>query len=181
MPTDPTSAHWYDVAALTRLVYAHIGNAETGGRDLPVGEFVRQFAGLTSTTKAKRVTAAVGDVRHLSDLAGRPGADLGAAGRDAGQLPRSNDDATLSTVAFHVTCPRYLRPASTALGRRLCRAHRARTKIASASATMFTFASRTPGAVHTHTPEERADRPTSGQPQPVSDLPTTGDLAESGL
>lgn len=72
VPTDPTSAHWYDVAALTKLVYAHIGDVETGGRDLPLGEFVRQFAGLTSTIKAKKVAAALPEVRHLSDLRGAP-------------------------------------------------------------------------------------------------------------
>ncbi|MGH3547089.1 MAG: ATP-binding protein [Pseudonocardiaceae bacterium] len=72
VPSDPHQIHWYDQAALTRLVFTHIGAAEAGGRDLPVGEFVRQFAGLTSTIKAKKVAAALPNVTHLSDLRTAP-------------------------------------------------------------------------------------------------------------
>jgi DNA topoisomerase VI subunit B len=74
LPTDPTSAHWYDVPALQRLVFAHIAAARRGGRDLPLGEFVRTFAGLSSTAKAKAVGAAVPAVRRLSDFEANPGA-----------------------------------------------------------------------------------------------------------
>ncbi len=68
LPTDPTSAHWYDPPALARLVFAHIGNARNGGKDLPLGEFVRSFAGLSATAKAKQVCAALPAIRHLSDF-----------------------------------------------------------------------------------------------------------------
>lgn len=68
LPTDPTSPHWYDGAALARLVFAHIGQARHGGRDLPLGEFVRSFAGLTSTTKTKTVCAALPGITRLSDF-----------------------------------------------------------------------------------------------------------------
>ena len=56
IPSEPTSPHWYSVASLKGLVFNHIAHARSGGRDLPLGEFVRQFAGLTSTKKAKAVT-----------------------------------------------------------------------------------------------------------------------------
>jgi hypothetical protein len=73
-PTDPTSPHWYDETALTRLVFAHIGAARRGGRDLPLGEFIRSFAGLTSSTKAKTVRAALPGVERLSDFESDPAA-----------------------------------------------------------------------------------------------------------
>ncbi|MBA2442525.1 MAG: hypothetical protein H0V53_08990 [Rubrobacter sp.] len=80
-PTDPTSPHWYSDTALKRLVFAHVGDARGGGRDLPLGEFVRQFRGLTSTRKAKTVCSALGEIGHLSGFEERPEAiaDLLAA------------------------------------------------------------------------------------------------------
>lgn len=74
LPTDPTSPHWYDGAALARLVFAHIGQSRHGGRDLPLGEFVRSFAGLTSTTKTKAVCAALPGITRLSDFEDDPAA-----------------------------------------------------------------------------------------------------------
>jgi DNA topoisomerase VI subunit B len=68
LPTDTTSPHWYDETALTRLLFAHIGAARNGGRDLPIGEFVRSFAGLSSPSKAKTVKAAAPGVEHLSEF-----------------------------------------------------------------------------------------------------------------
>src|SRR5215211_3032662 len=53
VPSQPTSPHWYRAESLRVLVFSHIGHARKGGRDLPLGEFVRQFQGLTSTAKAK--------------------------------------------------------------------------------------------------------------------------------
>jgi hypothetical protein len=72
LPTDPTSAHWYDQPALAKLVFAHIGTARRGGKDLPLGPFVRSFAGLSSTVKAKTVCAAVPSIRRLSDFESSP-------------------------------------------------------------------------------------------------------------
>lgn len=72
LPTDPTSAHWYDPPALARLVFAHIGAARRGGRDLPLGEFVRSFAGLSSTAKAKAACATLPAIRRLSDFEADP-------------------------------------------------------------------------------------------------------------
>jgi len=68
LPTDLTSPHWYDETALKRLVFAHIGVIRKGGDDLPVGEFIRSFAGLSSTAKAKAIRAAVPGVERLSDF-----------------------------------------------------------------------------------------------------------------
>jgi hypothetical protein len=71
IPSEPTSPHWYSVASLKALVFNHIGHARSGGRYLPLGEFVRQFAGLTSTRKAKAVTAPLLEAgfTHLSKFA----------------------------------------------------------------------------------------------------------------
>jgi DNA topoisomerase VI subunit B len=78
-PNQPASAHWYDRAAFAGLVYAHIRYARAGGPDKPLGEFIREFDGLSSTTKAKAVRASVGGggpgaVTHLSQLDGNIGA-----------------------------------------------------------------------------------------------------------
>src|SRR5215211_2753623 len=69
MPSQPTSPHWYSSESLKGLVFSHIGHAKKGGRDLPTGEFVRQFQGLTSTAKAKAVVKEMGGgFTHLSDF-----------------------------------------------------------------------------------------------------------------
>jgi len=73
MPTDLTSAHWYTTAAMKRLVFSHIGHAESnGGRDLPIGKFIRQFRGLSGPKKAKLVRAAVEEFPHLSAFKEHP-------------------------------------------------------------------------------------------------------------
>jgi DNA topoisomerase VI subunit B len=71
IPSEPTSPHWYSAESLKGLVFNHIAHARSGGRDLPLGEFVRQFAGLTSTRKAKAVTAPLVEAgfTHLSKFA----------------------------------------------------------------------------------------------------------------
>jgi len=74
LPTDPTSPHWYDGPALARLVFAHVGKIRKGGRDLPLGEFVRSFAGLASTAKAKTVCAVLPGITHLSGFEADPAA-----------------------------------------------------------------------------------------------------------
>ncbi len=72
VPSEPTSPHWYSPASLRALVFSHIADARNGGRDLPLGEFVRQFQGLTSTTKAKAVTKHLPNFKHLSDFEDAP-------------------------------------------------------------------------------------------------------------
>jgi DNA topoisomerase VI subunit B len=68
VPSEPTSPHWYSPESLKVLVFSHIAHARNGGRDLPLGEFVRQFAGLTSTKKAKAVCSQLPGFTHLSDF-----------------------------------------------------------------------------------------------------------------
>jgi hypothetical protein len=73
VPSQPTSPHWYSAESMKVLVFSHIGHAKRsqGGRDLPTGEFVRQFQGLTSTAKAKAVVKQMGGgFAHLSDFEG---------------------------------------------------------------------------------------------------------------
>ena len=74
VPSQPTSPHWYSSESLNVLVCSHIAHARNGGgRDLPLGTFVRQFAGLTSTKKAKAVCSALPqDLTHLSDFEDKP-------------------------------------------------------------------------------------------------------------
>lgn len=71
LPSHHTPPHWYGSDELNKLVHSHIAHAKTGGRDLPVGEFVRQFRGLKAPSKAKKVTANLPGISHLSDLKGR--------------------------------------------------------------------------------------------------------------
>ena len=68
LPTDRTSPWWYDEAALSKLVFAHIGASRDGNGDKPLGEFIREFSGLSSTAKAKAVASAVPGIEHLSDF-----------------------------------------------------------------------------------------------------------------
>ena len=73
VPSQPTSPHWYSSESLKVLVFSHIADAHNGGRDLPLGAFVRQFAGLTSTAKAKVVCSHLPPgFTHLSDFEGNP-------------------------------------------------------------------------------------------------------------
>jgi len=74
LPSQPTSPHWYSPGSLKVLVFSHIAHARKGGRDLPLGEFVRQFQGLTSTAKARAVAKQMGEgFTHLSDFEGDEG------------------------------------------------------------------------------------------------------------
>jgi hypothetical protein len=52
---DTASVHWYDLLAFKRLVYCYISDAQTGGNDILLREFVMQFRGISSTVKAKAV------------------------------------------------------------------------------------------------------------------------------
>jgi DNA topoisomerase VI subunit B len=92
VPSQPTSPHWYRTESLKVLVFSHIGHARKGGRDLPLGEFVRQFQGLTSTAKARSVLKEMGEgFTHLSDFEGNEGkvADLLAAMQAATKEPKA--------------------------------------------------------------------------------------------
>jgi hypothetical protein len=93
VPSQPTSPHWYSAESLKVLVFSHIGHARRGGRDLPLGEFVRQFQGLTSTAKARAVVKQMGEgFTHLSDFADNASkvADLLRAMQAATREPKAS-------------------------------------------------------------------------------------------
>jgi DNA topoisomerase VI subunit B len=68
LPGDPTSAHHYDDGALLRLIFSHVNLIRRGGHDIPVGAFIRTFAGLSSTSKARAVCTHLDGISHLSDF-----------------------------------------------------------------------------------------------------------------
>jgi|SRR5215217_914805 len=91
VPSEPTSPHWYSPESLKRLVFSYIAAAENGdGQDLPIGEFIRKFHGLTRPAKAKAVRARIEDIRHLSDYKNNPDAvaELLAAMQEESKVPK---------------------------------------------------------------------------------------------
>jgi hypothetical protein len=68
LPSDATSAWWYDGADLKRLVFSHIAEARRGGKELPLREFVKQFRNLSANAKAKAVCAGVPAITRLTDF-----------------------------------------------------------------------------------------------------------------
>jgi len=70
LPTDPTSAHWYNQERLETLIGCYIAGERDGGRVRSVREFVSEFRGLSSTAKGKQVSEKAGLQRaYLHDLA----------------------------------------------------------------------------------------------------------------
>jgi DNA topoisomerase VI subunit B len=73
LPSDPTSPHWYDEAAFSKLVHSHVGHhLHDSGEDISLRTFVRQFKGLSSTKKAKAICELFPDIKMLSDFEGSP-------------------------------------------------------------------------------------------------------------
>ena len=69
LPSDPIPAHWYDAESLQRLIFLTIAKSRRdGNRDLPLGEFIRQFRGLSSTAKAREIAGLFPTIRHLPDF-----------------------------------------------------------------------------------------------------------------
>ena len=71
-PHHPTSAHWYDVARLRRLMGAYIARDQDHGREpRTVREFVGEFRGLSGSAKQKLVLEQSGAARlSLPDFFG---------------------------------------------------------------------------------------------------------------
>jgi hypothetical protein len=71
-PSDPTSAHWYDEARLSRLMANVIAYHEDHSEPCPtVWAFVRQFRGLSATAKARHISEVAGASRlSLADFYG---------------------------------------------------------------------------------------------------------------
>jgi DNA topoisomerase VI subunit B len=75
-PNDPTSAHWYQMEHLDRLIAGYINHDQERGNDRTVRQFVAEFHGLTSSSKQKRVLENAGLSRvNLSALAKDHGID----------------------------------------------------------------------------------------------------------
>lgn len=78
-PSNPTSAHWYRVDHLERLVAAYIAHDADVGRERTVRELVAEFRGLSSTAKQKSIAAVTGTARaRLADLWDGEQLDTGA-------------------------------------------------------------------------------------------------------
>jgi hypothetical protein len=71
LPSDATSAWWYDAADLKRLVFSHIAEARRGGKDLLLREFVKQFRNLSANAKAKVICSHFPTITHLTDFEDR--------------------------------------------------------------------------------------------------------------
>ena len=68
-PSDPTSAHWYNLERLENLIASYVAAEGDGVRARTVREFVSEFRGLSGTAKQKKVTAGLGLSRaYLHDL-----------------------------------------------------------------------------------------------------------------
>jgi DNA topoisomerase VI subunit B len=75
-PSDPTSAHWYRVEDLERLIAAYIVHDQNHRTDRFVRDFVGEFRGLSGTAKQGRILQATGLTRmKLSALANGDGFD----------------------------------------------------------------------------------------------------------
>jgi len=69
LPSDPTSAHWYDPERLERLAAAYVANDQDHKRSRTVREFISEFRGLSGTAKQKAVLEDTGTARTaLADL-----------------------------------------------------------------------------------------------------------------
>jgi hypothetical protein len=67
-PTDPTSAHWYDLASLKTLIAAEIYKANRDrSPQRPVRDFIADFRGLASTVKRSRICEAINASRASLD------------------------------------------------------------------------------------------------------------------
>jgi hypothetical protein len=69
-PCQPTSAHWYELAHIERLIGAYITHARESGEDRLVSDFIAEFDGLSGSGKRTRVLDQAGLRRtNLSELA----------------------------------------------------------------------------------------------------------------
>ena len=67
--SDPTSAHWYDATSFADLIRGEVGAAQRVGLPaMALGEFVRQFEGLSGTGKRRDIAAALPEIERVSDF-----------------------------------------------------------------------------------------------------------------
>src|SRR5262249_10485803 len=82
LPSNPTSAHWYEPERFPRLGAAYLAHDADPGRDRTVREFVAEFEGLAGTAKQTRVLEETGLKRApLSALVRNDEVNAEAAGR----------------------------------------------------------------------------------------------------
>jgi hypothetical protein len=82
LPSNPTSAHWYDLGRFTRLVAAYLAHDEDRGQGRTVREFVAEFDGLSGTAKQAKVLESVGMKRAPLTWLVRGGAVCAEAARE---------------------------------------------------------------------------------------------------
>jgi DNA topoisomerase VI subunit B len=69
LPSDPIPARWFDEPSLQRLIFLTLAKTRRdGNRDLPLGEFIRQFRGLSSTAKAREIAGLFPQIHRLADF-----------------------------------------------------------------------------------------------------------------
>ena len=68
VPSQPTSPWWYDEDTLRDLISSYLA----AGDDKPLGMFVREFDGLTSTAKARGIAGMLHHINRLSDFKDHP-------------------------------------------------------------------------------------------------------------
>jgi hypothetical protein len=68
-PDDPQVAWYYDDASFSGLVASYIYGSRHGGSDVPIGEFIAGFKGLSGSQKQKQVRSVLPrGITHLSDF-----------------------------------------------------------------------------------------------------------------
>jgi DNA topoisomerase VI subunit B len=68
-PSEPTSAHWYDLERFERLAAANVADDQNNKTSRTVWEFISEFRGLSGSAKRKQVLDASGTSRMpLADL-----------------------------------------------------------------------------------------------------------------
>jgi len=80
-PDFPTSPHWYDGEALTKLASGILANSRERRSPLSIREFVKQFDGLKRTDKRKAIGEAMTPAATLDDLVNGNGLDRGKVER----------------------------------------------------------------------------------------------------
>ena len=67
-PTNPTSAHWYDLGSLKTLIAAEVNWAQRGDSpQRPVRDFIADFRGLAGTGKRRQICEAISASRESLD------------------------------------------------------------------------------------------------------------------
>jgi hypothetical protein len=63
LPSNPMSAHWYDIERFNRLIVAQVADDRRTGRETLVGEFIATFRGMTRSDAKKAVLDRIGAAR----------------------------------------------------------------------------------------------------------------------